>query len=186
MDQDVEELRAVLAAYHTVAYAAWPQLHPTMPDRATLWPSASGPALRSELQEYVQEASAPGCPVRLFWKVGPSLVFGGCNAAFAQDAGLPTQILLGLDDYDPRLPWARQAAKYRLDDKEIIKRGTADLEILERHTAADGTVQWVRAAKAPIRTAAGSIVGVLGMYEMLDADTGRRRFAEQQLQRRAK
>jgi PAS domain-containing protein len=184
MTQSADELRALLTAYNQVREAAWPDLHPVMRDRAPFWATASAATLALELQEYVAAASLPTVAVRLFWKLGPALTFGGCNAAFAQDAHLAPDELLGADDYDSRLPWTRQAAKYRADDKAILERGTPDLNILERHTAPDGSVLWVRAAKTPIRTTAGATIGILGMYELLDTETGRRLFAEQQFRLR--
>lgn len=76
-----------------------------------------------------------------------------------------------------------QAAKYRADDKEVFTTGEEKLDILERQKSSTG-ITWVHAGKAPIRKADGSIIGVFGMYELLDAETGRRRFAERNLRQR--
>jgi len=76
------------------------------------------------------------------------------------------------------LPWVRQAAKYRDDEEAVFKSGTPKLDIIERQQGTTGVITWVRAGKAPIRTARETI-GVLGMYEMLDDATGRRLFGEQ-------
>jgi hypothetical protein len=106
-------------------------------------------------------------------------VFGGCNAQFARDAGLRSAAeIVGLDDYDKRLPWYLQAAKYRADDQAIVQRGAPMLDMVERQGAASGGNTWVRVGKAPIRTAKGNIIGILGMYEVLDAEGGGKLFVE--------
>ena len=178
MSQNADQTRAVLSAYHLVMTASWPTLHPEMLERAPHWASASAEALEAELQAYVRQASAAQCTVRLFWKMGPRFLFAGCNEQFARDAGMPAAQLLGKDDFDPKLPWVRQAAKYRVDDEAVFESGTPKLDIIERQRGSTGAITWVRAGKAPIRTAQETI-GILGMYEILDDVTGRRLFAEQ-------
>jgi len=86
--------------------------------------------------------------------------------------------LVGRDDFDRSLPWVFQAAKYRADDEAIVGSGHPKLDIIERQKGASGTITWVRVGKAPIRVPTG-VIGVLGMYEILDAETGRRLFAKQ-------
>lgn len=173
-----DQTRAVLSAYQRVMAASWPTLHPEMTGRVSQWAAASAETLEAELQSYVRRASEPSCQVRVFWKMGPRFTFAGCNEQFARDAGMPVAILLGKDDFDPKLPWVRQAAKYRDDDKAVFESGTPKLDIIERQRGTTGAITWVRAGKAPIRTAQETI-GILGMYEVLDDVTGRRMFAEQ-------
>ena len=177
VESTAEETRAVLAAYRSVKDASWPDLHPQMAARAKRWPEASEAELRSELESYLKEASAPSCPVRVFWKLGPQFVFGGCNLHFATDAGLnaPAEIV-GLDDFNPKLPWRAQADKYRADDKEVLQ-GAAKLDILERQTSAKGATVFVRVGKAPITTSSGPI-GILGMYEVLEEKAAQKLFFE--------
>jgi len=178
MSLNADQTRAVLSAYQLVMTASWPTLHPEMIERAPHWASASAEILEAELQSYVQQSSDPRCTVRVFWKIGPRYAFAGCNAHFAQDAGMPAAALLGKDDFDPKLPWMRQAAKYRDDDEAVFASETPRLDIIERQQGTTGKITWVRAGKAPIRTAQGTI-GVFGMYEFLDDATGRRLFGEQ-------
>lgn len=170
-----EDLRAILAAYRTIKKASWPQLHPGMEPRVARWPLADATELRAELEGYLKETAAPGCAVRVFWKLGPKFLFAGVNGHFAHDAGVSAADLLGTDDFDPRLPWAAQAAKYRADDKEVFDSGTAKLDILERQTSPTAAVIWVHVGKAPIRTARG-VIGVLGMYELIDDKTAQKLF----------
>lgn len=178
MTARADEVRAILAAYKRVMDASWPGLHVSMAEHAARWSTASEGELEADLARYLREASRPECPVRVFWKLGEKFVFAGCNEHFARDAGMASAAdLLGLDDFDRRLPWVLQAAKYRADDEQVYHGGIAKLDILERQKSTTG-ITWVRAGKAPIRTAAGAVIGLLGMYEVLDADTGRKLFAE--------
>jgi hypothetical protein len=179
MANSADELRAILATYLEVKTASWATLHPGMAKRSPHWPFASEGELRAELQGYLAEASRPDCAVRVFWKLGPKFEFGGCNDHFARDAGLASPAeMVGIDDFNPKLPWQAQASKYRADDQEVFDSGRAKLDILERQTSGTGAVQWVRVGKAPIRTAAGEVIGILGMYELLDEKTAQKLFFE--------
>jgi len=180
MEMGANELKAILAAYKQVMEASWPRLHPAMAVRSARWASAGESDLKRELNEYLTQASAPGCRVRVFWKLLPGFVFGGCNAAMASDAGLRSAAeMIGLDDYNKRLPWSLQAAKYRADDQNVVKRGVPMLDIVERQQSTSG-ISWMRVGKTPIRRADGAVIGLLGMYEPLDAEEGGRLFVRQQ------
>ena len=178
MDTSAEELRAILKAYQQVAAASWPDLNPSMKTRAAHWATASATELRSELDGYLREVAPPRSNVRVMWKLGPKYQFAGCNETFAKDAGLAPSALLGADDFDKRLPWRHQAAKYRRDDEGVVKSGKASLDIIERQESTNGETSWVRAGKAPITLADGTTVGVLAMYEIVDAATGRTLFMQ--------
>lgn len=177
MNVAVDELKAVLSAYELVSQASWPDLNPRLASRSPFWGAATAEALQAELAEYMREVAPPRSNVRVFWKVGPGLTFGGCNDAFANDAGMksPSE-MIGIDDFDKRLPWRHQAAKYRRDDQAVVNSGEKQLDIVERQQGTDGSITWVRAGKAPIKLSNGDVVGVLGMYEVLDAAEGRSLF----------
>jgi hypothetical protein len=175
MTSSVEEARAVLTAYRLVMDASWPDLHPAMAAAAERWPLATQAELETELAGYLAD-TAQTSRVRVFWKLGPRYVFGGCNEHFARDAGMSAADLIGIDDFDKRLPWVAQAAKYRADDTEVYTTGAPKLDILERQKSAAG-ITWVLAGKAPIRTACG-VIGILGMYEVLEGEAARKLFAE--------
>jgi hypothetical protein len=185
METGANELRAILVAYKQVMEASWPRLHPAMATRSAHWANAGESELRRELNEYLNQASAPGCRVRVFWKLLPGFVFGGCNAPMAADAGLhsPSE-MVGLDDYSKRLPWSLQAAKYRADDQGVVSRGVPMLDIVERQQSSSG-ISWMRVGKTPIRKADGAVIGLLGMYEPLDAEEGGRLFVRQRQQAQA-
>jgi hypothetical protein len=84
-----------------------------------------------------------------------------------------------LDDYNQRFPWALQAAKYRADDQNVIRGGVPMLDIIERQQSSTG-MAWLRSGKTPIKTADGKIIGLFGMYEPLDAETGGKLFVQSQ------
>lgn len=174
-----EELRAVLAAYYEVVAASWPELHPAMATNRLRWSSKSASQLEAELEGYLREAAPPRSNVRVFWKLGPEYRFAGCNELFATDAGIRRSELIGLNDYDKRLPWFANSAKYRTDDEDIFRSGRANLDILEHQKSSTGTT-WVRAGKTPIRNSEGKPIGIFGMYEVLDAATGRKLFSQRE------
>ena len=176
MENTADELRAILQAYRQVASASWPDLNPTMNARASRWSTATAAELRSELDGYLREVAPPRSNVRVMWKTGPKLLFGGCNELFAKDAGLGAAELIGTDDFDKRLPWRHQAAKYRRDDEAVVKTGQANLDIIERQESSAGEMTWVRAGKAPLKLPDGTAFGLLAMYEIVDAATGRALF----------
>lgn len=169
----------MLAAYYEVVTASWPELHPAMAANRLQWNSAGDSQLETELEAYLAEAAPPRSNVRVFWKLGPQYRFAGCNELFAKDAGIPRDQLIGLNDYDKRLPWFANSAKFRSDDEQIFTSGRANLNILEHQKSSTGTT-WVRAGKTPIRGADGKSIGIFGMYEVLDAATGRRLFSQQE------
>lgn len=170
-----DDLRGVLAAYRIVKNGSWPQLHPTMDNRGRYWALASEADLAAELEGYLKDSEAPDWEVRVFWKLGPKFAFAGCNERFARDAGVAAAELMGLDDYDSRLPWGGQASKYRADDMEVFQAGVPKLDILERQKSASGDVIWVRVGKAPILVA-GKARGILGIYDLLDDKTASKLF----------
>jgi hypothetical protein len=176
MENSADELRAILSAYQQVAAASWPDLNPDMKSRASRWSAASAAELRAELDGYLREVAPPRSNVRVMWKTGPKYLFGGCNELFAKDAGLTAAQLIGTDDFDKRLPWRHQAAKYRRDDETVVKTGKPNLDIIERQESSAGEMTWVRAGKAPLKLRDGTTFGVLAMYEIVDAATGRALF----------
>jgi hypothetical protein len=171
-----EDLRAVLTAYRTVKNGSWPQMHAAMDRRLSHWAVAGPAELTADLEGYLNESDAPDGAVRVFWKLGPKFLFAGCNDRFARDAGIAASVLMGLDDFDSRLPWGGQASKYRADDMEVFQARTPKLDILERQKSASGEVFWVRVGKAPILAADGSARGILGMYDILDDKTASKLF----------
>ncbi len=171
------ELLAVLRAYQEAIHVACPELHPDMARRSAGWLRATDAELERELAHYLEEASAPSCAVRVFFKMGRDFRYGGCNQQFAADAGLPSASeIVGLDDFSPRISWVAQAAKYRKDDRTVIEQRQPKLGIIERQASASGVI-WLDTSKMPILEGAAAI-GVFGTYEIIDAKTAARRAAE--------
>ena len=95
-------LVAILMAYRKVQYASWPHLHPDMATRSAVWMVLSPAKLEAELSALVDRTNQPDCSLRVFWKLGPEFVYGGCNAAFARDAGFKSPAeLVGKTDFAP-------------------------------------------------------------------------------------
>ena len=117
-------------------------------------------ALRESQQ--INQAILDAVPARIFWK-DKNLVYLGCNAAFARDAGFsdPEEVV-GKDDYE--MGWKRdQAELYRSDDRQVIETGSSKLLIEESQTTPDGEVE-ILTSKVPLRRRNGEIFGVLGTY----------------------
>jgi len=116
-------------------------------------------------------------PVRVFWK-NRNLEYLGCNAGFAQDAGVATpEELVGRSDYDTG--WRGQAARYRADDLDVIESGRPKLLIEEPLTMPDGSLITLLTSKVPLRNGSGEITGVLGTY----LDISERKSAEEEVRR---
>ncbi|MGZ9143917.1 MAG: PAS domain-containing protein, partial [Candidatus Binatia bacterium] len=119
---------------------------------------------QAELQESEQviEAVLNSVPARIFWK-DKNLVYLGCNAAFARDAGFTRpEDVVGKDDY--QMGWRDQANLYRGDDRKVIESGLPKLLIDEPQTTPEGKVITLLTSKIPLRGSNGEIAGVLGMY----------------------
>jgi two-component system, cell cycle sensor histidine kinase and response regulator CckA len=100
-------------------------------------------------------------PVRVFWK-DKNLVYLGCNAAFARDAGFANpKDIIGKDDYD--LAWHDQAELYRADDRQIIQSGSSKLLFEEPLVTPEGTFTLLT-SKVPLRNSTGEISGILGTF----------------------
>ncbi|MCA9608329.1 MAG: hypothetical protein KC619_22120 [Myxococcales bacterium] len=160
-----------MVAYRRVQRVSWPELNPAGGDDEMAWSSMSAAELETELARLLAETERAGQEVRVFWKVGPELVYAGCNDQFARDAGFErASDLIGKNDFDPEISWARQSAKYRRDDVEVVRSGRANLDIIERQDSPNGTI-WLRTGKAAIRPGGQAAIGVLGMYEVIDQAT---------------
>ena len=101
-------------------------------------------------------------PVRVFWK-DRNLVYLGCNAAFARDAGFADpKDVIGKDDY--QMAWRDQAELYRADDRQVIESGCSKLLIEEPQTTPEGNTITLLTSKVPLRSPEGEVSGVLGTY----------------------
>jgi PAS domain S-box-containing protein len=130
-------------------------------------------ALRASLQ--VIEGIINAIPVRVFWK-DKNLVYLGCNAAFARDAGFADpKDIIGKDDY--QMGWRDQAESYRGEDRQVIESGDSKLLIEETQTTPEGNTITLLTNKIPLRSSKGEISGILGTY----MDITERKRAEETL-----
>ena len=131
-------------------------------------------ALRASHQ--IIEGIINAIPVRVFWK-DRDLVYLGCNAIFAHDAGFADpKDIVGKDDY--QMGWRDQAELYRADDRQVIESGRPKLLIEEPQTTPEGNTIVLLTSKIPLRSSEGEIIGVLGTY----MDITERKRAEEALQ----
>jgi PAS domain S-box-containing protein len=116
-----------------------------------------------EASEHLTQVIINALPVRVFWK-DRNLVFLGCNAVLARDAGLadPREIV-GKNDH--QMAWHDQATSYRKDDLQVIESGQPKLLIEEQLTTAEGNTITLLTSKVPLRDATGAISGILGTYQ---------------------
>ncbi|MHB8881425.1 MAG: PAS domain-containing sensor histidine kinase [Thermodesulfovibrionales bacterium] len=117
-------------------------------------------------------------PQAIFWKDRES-VYLGCNAVFAQAAGLEDSgQVKGKTDFE--LPWPKTEAEiYRRDDREVITSRVAKKHIIEPLQQADGSRLWIDTTKVPLIDQHGNAYGVLGVYE----DITERKNAEERLRK---
>ena len=117
-------------------------------------------ALRASQQ--LIEGILNAMPVRVFWK-DKNLVYLGCNAVLARDAGFAEpKDLIGKDDF--QMGWREQAELYRADDRQVIESGCSKLLIEEPQTTPAGENITLLSSKLPLRGSKGEISGVLGTY----------------------
>jgi PAS domain S-box-containing protein len=117
-------------------------------------------ALRASQQ--IIEGIINAIPARVFWK-DKNLVYLGCNAVFARDAGFADpKDIIGKDDY--QMGWRAQAEKYRGDDREVIESGSSRLLIEEPQTTPEGNTITLLSSKIPLRSSKGEISGMIGTY----------------------
>lgn len=134
----------------------------------------SPPSSRTNSSDLLR-AIIDSAPIRVFWKDRDSRYLG-CNALFAQDAGLASpDDIIGLTDAE--LSWKEFAEAFRSDDRAVMDSGTRRIQYEETVLRHDGRRMTARTSKVPLRDSEGRIVGVLGVY----VDETERVTAERQL-----
>jgi PAS domain S-box-containing protein len=112
--------------------------------------------------QMILEGIINAMPVRVFWK-DRNLVYLGCNAAFARDAGFADpKDIIGKDDY--QMGWRDQAELYRSDDRHVLESGGSKLLMEEPQTTPEGDTITLLTSKTPLLGSQGEIIGVLGTY----------------------
>jgi PAS domain S-box-containing protein len=132
-------------------------------------------ALRAS--KLIIEGIIDAIPMRIFWK-DKDLVYLGCNAVFARDAGFTDpKDVIGKDDY--QMGWRDQAELYRGDDRQVIESGSSKLHVEEPQTTPDGNTITLLTSKVPLRSSKGEVIGILGTY----MDITQRKQTEEELRR---
>lgn len=103
-------------------------------------------------------------PEAVFWK-DTNLIYQGCNANFAIDAGVGTPAnIVGKSDYD--LAWKPEEAEFfRHVDSEVMQNDIPQCGIVEPQLQADGKHAWLLTNKIPLHDEQGNVIGLLGTYE---------------------
>ena len=101
-------------------------------------------------------------PCAVFWKDRAS-VFLGCNDQLARDMGMASSAdVVGRTDHD--LATTREESdSYVRCDRKVMESGRPMLNIEETQQRPDGARAVLLTSKAPLRNAAGQVVGVLGV-----------------------
>ena len=106
-------------------------------------------------------------PLRVFWK-DKDLRLQGCNMAFAKDGGADhPDDLIGKDD--DQIVGKELAEQYRRADRRVIESKVPLIAYEEPLTTAKGEQIWIRASKVPLLNGAGESIGVLGVYDDINA-----------------
>ena len=137
MENSADELRAILSAYQQVAAASWPDLNPEhVVARVALGVGVGGRASRGARRLSAGGRAAEAATCASCGRPVPSSSSAAATSCSRKDAGLKASELIGTDDFDKRLPWRHQAAKYRRDDETVVKTGQGE----PRHHRAAGVV----------------------------------------------
>jgi diguanylate cyclase (GGDEF)-like protein/PAS domain S-box-containing protein len=128
-----------------------------------------------ERERHVVRALMDHFPGNIYFKDLASR-FTLTNRAFGEYVGREKQTdIVGMSDFDIFSP--EHAAQAYEDEQQIIGTGRPLLNIEEKETWPDGRETWVSTSKAPLRDAAGRIVGTFG----ISIDVSDRKRAEDAL-----
>lgn len=101
-------------------------------------------------------------PNQVFWK-DQSLNYLGCNNNFAKVVGLSQhKEVEGKSDFDFQRS-SEHAQMYRNDDRRIMDKGEAELDIEEPYHLSDGSEGYVLTSKVPLKNQKGQVYGILGI-----------------------
>ncbi len=111
-------------------------------------------------KQAVYKSLVEGLPLNVFRKDMAGR-FVDANQRFCDTLGKPLTDIVGKTDFDFFPP--EQCYKYRHDDEKVMQGGET-LEDIEAYFKPGGGKLYVQVLKAPVRDAAGHILGVQGMF----------------------
>jgi hypothetical protein len=169
-----EEMLAVLRTWKGLRERHWPMLLPEFPHRADLWPRLDERDIHNEVAQLLELMSEPFCSIRIYWKRGPELTYGGFNTHFLYDVGVPDPLdLLGQSEPDASVQRGSLARRPREDDHRLLSSAHETRSIERRDEYGVGC--WMHSVRTALRSDGGDALGVLEMYEIIDAADARRR-----------
>jgi len=103
-------------------------------------------------------------PMKMFYKDLNS-AYIWCNDLYAKDLKIAAADIAGKTDYE----FYREelAEKYRADDHRVMQQ--CQIEQLEESYVQDGQEIFIRTIKAPVKNAAGKVIGLLGIFTDITA-----------------
>lgn len=115
--------------------------------------------------QYLLSAVIDLLPMNIYWKDKDSNYLGS-NRSFSVEAGIDPDIgVKGKNDFD--LSWASMATEVIEDDMKVLN-GSKTTESYEKNwVKKDGTVEWLKIRKVPIKNKNNEILGVLGAYQSI-------------------
>ena len=126
----------------------------------------------------VLQSILDNAPVRIFWR-DRDLRYLGANTLYLQDAGV-SDIAQIIGKRNSEL-FPEHTDRYAEDDLDIMRTGMPRLNYEEPTVRADGRPGWLLTSKVPLRSRAGTVIGILGTYN----DITERKRAEEIIQYQA-
>ena len=125
--------------------------------------------LRARLRPVFARVHAEHPGAHLWCKDESSNFLAVCSN-FVDAAGIDEDVILsGINDYDPRLPWTRQAGIYIRDDREVFQSGMPRLDIVERQDR-EGETIWLKTSKVPYGTDGDMPGGTVGGFSVISTE----------------